>query len=490
LLDKIFLQILNLSFTASFVIAAVLVARLVLKKAPKIFSYVLWSVVLFRLVCPLTFESVLSLLPINSATVSMDILSSRTPNIDTGIGIINNAVDSALPDLAAGTGASPVQIWVFLSEIIWLTGLLCLLLYRFVSLAKLRARLVGAVKQRENIYLSDNICSPFVMGVIQPKIYLPSTLGEKEQGYIILHEQTHIRRFDHIIKIVSFGALCIHWFNPLVWLAFILCARDMEMACDESVIKDMDADIRIEYSSSLLSLATGKKIIAGAPLAFGEGDTKGRIKNVLNYKKPAFWVIIVALIAVAAVCVGLLSDPPKEQTTKISFPAYQEGKKDYNERIYDVEPFTLAIDLPEGWTVKLPAEEERKTSYAFTPVYLFKGETFMGSIGYNVFELYEDTTEENFYRSVYNQLMLGSMYNWNREYTPVRETENSCSATCRIMTKTPEKGQSAAAADEVFLPGVLSYNIDMLVYVAIQLEEDAVTDEQLKTIAESINLSR
>lgn len=184
-----------------------------------------------------------------------------------------------------------------------------MLIYSLVSLLRLRANLVGAVKWRDNIYLADHIASPFVMGVLHPKIYLPSTLSERERDYIILHEQTHIRRFDHIIKIVAFLVLAVHWFNPLVWLAFILCVRDIEMSCDESVIKHMDTDIRREYSASLLRLATDRKIVTGIPLAFGEGDTKSRIKHVLNYKKPAFWIIVAALVVVLAVCVGLATNP-------------------------------------------------------------------------------------------------------------------------------------------------------------------------------------
>jgi len=322
-MDAIFLQVLNMSLTASYVILFVLAARLFLKKAPKIFSYALWSVVLFRLICPFSFESLFSLLPINANPIPGDIMYAEVPQINTGINLVDNAANPILSTQTAMQGASvnPMQIWVFAGRMIWLAGIAILLIYSVVSLLRLRSDLVGAVKWRDNIYLADHIASPFVMGVIRPKIYLPSALLEREQKYIILHEQTHIRRLDHIIKIIAFLVLIVHWFNPLVWLAFILCVKDMEMSCDESVMKQMDTDIRKEYSASLLSLAAGRRIAAGIPLAFGEGDTKSRIKNVLNYKEPAFWIIIVALVAVLAVLAGLAANPRNNDKPQDSIAA-------------------------------------------------------------------------------------------------------------------------------------------------------------------------
>lgn len=296
MLDKIFFPILNMSLMASYVMLFVLLARLFLKKAPKIFSYALWSVVFFRLLCPFSFESKVSFMP-------------------SGVPIITvPPSDSAATVAVATIGESAVNLTPSISTsdiltVIWLVGIAALTIYSVVSLVLLRYKLVGAVKQNDNIYLVDHLQSPFVLGMICPKIYLPSTLLPDEQSYIILHEQTHIKRFDHIIKTLTFCTLCVHWFNPLVWLAFVLCVKDMEMSCDESVMKQMGTDIRKEYSASLLSLATGKKIIAGTPLAFGEGDMKGRIKNVMNYKKPAFWVVAISVVAVVAVGIGLMANP-------------------------------------------------------------------------------------------------------------------------------------------------------------------------------------
>ena len=309
MLDRIFLQVLNMSFTGGIIILFVLLARLVLRRAPKVFSYALWAVVLFRLVCPFSFESVFSLLPVNAKPIPDDILLSQTPQITTGIAFVNRAVNNSLPAPDVAASVNPLQIWVSISSYLWLLGIAVLLIYSIVSLIKLQRRLKGATLERDNIYLSDTIDTPFVMGFVRPKIYLPSTLGEEEKQYIILHEQTHIKRLDHVVKILSFFVLCLHWFNPLIWVAFFLSGKDMEMSCDEAVIKELGTEVKKDYSSSLLTLSTGRRIVGGTPLAFGEGDTKGRIKNVLNYKQPAFWVVVVAVISVVALCVGLAANP-------------------------------------------------------------------------------------------------------------------------------------------------------------------------------------
>lgn len=307
----VFLQVLNMSFTASIIILFVLVARLLLKRAPTVFSYAMWSVVFFRLLCPFSFESMFSLLPANASPLSTNVVYSQAPQFHTGIAAVDNSVNLTMPAPTSGASINPVQVAAALGEVLWLAGIVVLVAYSIVSLLRLRKSLVGAVKLRDNVLLADHIASPFVIGLFRPKIYLPSTLSEREQGFIILHEQTHIRRLDHVMKIVAFAALCIHWFNPLVWLAFTLTIKDMEMSCDESVMRQLGAGIKAEYSTSLLSLATGRRIISGTPLAFGEGDTKSRIKNVLQYKKPAMWVTLAALIAVASLCIAFASNPQR-----------------------------------------------------------------------------------------------------------------------------------------------------------------------------------
>lgn len=336
MLSNVFMQVLDMSKTASVVIAVVLVARLLLKKAPKWISYALWAVVLLRLLCPFSIEAPVSAVP-RMETISTEMVDSTLPRFEfetpADRQYNRHVLDTTPPGESyalVGRSFEPTQ-WL---SIIWLTGIAVMLIYSAVSYIKLRRRLVGAALLRDNIYFADRIDSPFVMGLIRPKIYLPSSIGEREQEYIILHEQRHIRRLDYVIKVLAFAALCLHWFNPLVWLAFILSGKDMEMSCDESVIKTLGSEIRADYSASLLSLATGRRLIARTPLAFGEGDTRGRIKNLAKWKKPVIWIVIIALLLCAVLAVCLLTDPvDKGDTITLT-----ERKNDSNIHIeYDLD---------------------------------------------------------------------------------------------------------------------------------------------------------
>ncbi len=309
MLDRIFLRILNMSFTASFVILIVLVTRAIFRKSPKLISYSLWGVVLFRLIIPFSFESIISILPIKSSPISQDIIYMAEPKIDTGITVINNTVNASLPAATPIVSINPLQIWIFLGRTVWLAGIAVLLAYSIFSLLRLYKKLKIAVHDNNNIYIVKGLETAFIMGFIRPKIYLPEGLSIDERKFIVLHEETHIKRYDHITKLLFFSALCLHWFNPLVWLAFSLSNRDMEMSCDEAVIKKLGDGIKKEYSSSLLNLAVGRRIVNGTLLAFGEGDTKDRIKNVLNYKRPKFWIVAVSLAAVIYLSIGLLANP-------------------------------------------------------------------------------------------------------------------------------------------------------------------------------------
>lgn len=318
-------RLLNMSLTASVAIVFVLLVRLMLKKAPKVISYALWAVVLFRLLCPVSIESSFSLFGLMDApttkTATMtssieyvpeDIVHTESPVAASPVAGADDTMNSTLPQGQKPLTNDPLDTPAVVAAYVWLIGVLGMAAYSAVSYLRLRRRLLTASPLRDNIYLADEIASPFVMGLIRPKIYLPSNMEEREQAYIIHHEQHHIRRGDHIIKALAFLALSIHWFNPLVWVAFICSNHDMEMSCDEAVVKKMGDDILADYSASLLNLATGKHIIAGMPLAFGEGNTKGRIRNLANWRKPAFWVVLIAVIACVALAVGLLTNPAKD----------------------------------------------------------------------------------------------------------------------------------------------------------------------------------
>lgn len=321
-----------MSLTGSVVILIICLARKLLERAPKIFSYLLWAVVLFRLLCPFSIEAPVSVIPkvLDSGAVvkeftdayvgDTEVFSNETEEytlaIEHGIEPTISYKESGEIQayvVTAGDGVSkPATVYDTLLPIlsnVWIIGIVVLVFYSIVMLLKLRRKLLGATPIDDDIYIADYLDSPFVMGIFQPKIYLPSSLNKREMEYIILHEQHHIKRRDYLVKILAFVALCLHWFNPLVWLAFMLSGKDMEMSCDEAVLKKMGEEIKQDYSASLLSLATGRRIIAGTPLAFGEGDTKSRIKNTLRWKKPAIWLFIITAIGCVVIGVFCLVNP-------------------------------------------------------------------------------------------------------------------------------------------------------------------------------------
>ena len=306
-----FARILNMSLTGSIVIAVVLLARLFLKRAPKIYSYALWAVVLFRLLCPLSITAGLSVLkpiPVTMRTtpgVSSVVYQPVQQVLSRG-GYVPAVQQQPVSDQESEQAEmTALQIAAY----VWLTGASVMAIYSVVQYLTLRHRLVGAAPYREEIYLADHITTPFVLGVLRPRVYLPSETPEGERAFIIAHERHHIRRHDPLWKLLGYAALCLHWFNPLVWLAFALAGKDMEMSCDEAVIRLLGEDVRAEYSQALLRLATHKKIITGMPLAFGEGDTKGRVMNMAKWKEPKLWVSLICLLLCTAILVACAVNP-------------------------------------------------------------------------------------------------------------------------------------------------------------------------------------
>lgn len=321
----IFIKILNMSYQGGIVICFIVLARYILHmiKTPKKYAYYLWMIAFVRLICPFTFESVLSILPQETEPIKSTIIYDQVPEIHTGSATINQVVNNILPEANAATSVNPMQVIMAIAEGIWLVGIGILLIYSVISYIRLKIRLIGSTSAgillgsqigADNIYMADYIETPFVLGFLKPRIYLPSTIKEKEISYILIHDQAHIRRKDHMIKLIVFAVTIIHWFNPMVWIAYMLINQDMEMACDEYVMKnyemkDDNEDIRKEYATSLLNLSIGRRKILGVPLAFGEGNVKGRIKNVTRYKKPLISVAICAVIACVILGVALLTSP-------------------------------------------------------------------------------------------------------------------------------------------------------------------------------------
>ena len=318
-MSEVFLTVINMSISASWIVLAVLLLRVFLKKAPKWITVLLWGIVGVRLICPVTVESVLSLIP-SAQTVSPDIMMDWTPQIDTGIPLVNNAVNpiitgSFAPDPTAS--ANPLQIWIPVWAVFWLAGIGVMLIYTLVSCWRVKRKVREAVFLREQIYQSEAVGSPFVFGMLRPKIYLPLSMEPQDMELVIAHEQAHIRRKDHFWKPMGFLILTLHWFNPLMWLGYVMLCRDIELACDEKVISQLDTELKADYSQALLTCSVRRRTIAACPLAFGEVGVKDRIKAVLDYKKPAFWIIVVAIVLCAAAAVCFLTDPASEPLKNI-----------------------------------------------------------------------------------------------------------------------------------------------------------------------------
>jgi beta-lactamase regulating signal transducer with metallopeptidase domain len=339
-----------MSLTASYAALAVMLVRLLIKKAPKIFSYVLWSIVLFRLVCPISFESPLSLIPGKTEAIPYNIAVFQNPTVIKGIETVDNTVNdpvqSSFPTVNAVAGPNSMDAVTEIASIIWLLGIAVLLGYGMMSYNRLKNRIFDATLVRDNIFETDRIETPFVLGLIKPRIYIPTGLASKELDYILKHEQTHIKRRDYVIKPIAFCAVVLHWFNPLMWFCYSLMSKDMEMSCDESVLKQSSEDIRINYSSSLLALSARASGLL-SPLAFGESNVKSRIKNVLNYKKPAFWIIVVAVVLVAAAAVSLISNPIHKDETVSKAEQLLKNKTEYVGDAPKVGNIIAMLDYPD-----------------------------------------------------------------------------------------------------------------------------------------------
>ncbi len=310
----VFLKLLNLSISASWLVLAVLVLRLGSKRSPKWMNVLLWGIVALRLMLPFSIESALSLIPsaetLSSAVVQFD----PAPTITSGVNIIDNAVNPSLSEhFAAAPTASvnPLYVWTYLAGWVWLIGLGAMLLYALVSYLRLRRRVSVSLCVRENIYLCDAISSPFILGVVKPRIYLPSTLDEVQRQNVLSHERAHLARRDHWWKPLGFALLAVYWFNPVLWLAYALLCRDIELACDERVIRTMDESAVKTYSTVLLACSMPRKAVITCPLAFGEVGVKERVRNALHYKKPAFWVVAASVAVCVVVAVCFLTNPPR-----------------------------------------------------------------------------------------------------------------------------------------------------------------------------------
>lgn len=368
-LKTTFLKLMNMSISASWLVLAVFVLRFALRKAPKWFDVLLWGFVAVRLICPFSIESALSLIP-STETIPMNIEMAARPAIDSGIDAVNSAVN---PMIAAsftpnpGASANPLQIWIPAASGIWLLGMLLMMLYTVISYFSLYRKLDTAVRYEKNIFQSENVTTPFVLGVFKPRIYLPFQIPEADLTYVVAHEQAHICRKDHWWKPLGFLLLTVHWFNPLMWLAYILLCRDIELACDEKVIQKLGSEQRAEYTQALVSCSVNRRMVAACPLAFGEVGVKDRVKTIMNYKKPTFWLVVAAMIFCIVLAVCFLTDPIQDKHSQ-SFLHYKN-----------------AISLSERQDV-IP-------TIHYTSVNDFHGSIGMGMVEGKAFAAYLDTVQ-------------------------------------------------------------------------------------------------
>lgn len=380
-MDDVFLKLVNLSISASWLILAVLVLRFVLKKAPKWVMPLLWGVVALRLVCLFSIESALSLIPSAETIPSEIVTETREPVLyeQATLDIVTNPTLPSAAEVPVGVSRQQAQVDFNIYSVLWLAGMAALLVHALVSAGKLKRKLATAILLRDNIYESEFVDSPFVFGVVKPNIYLPMHMDEGTAAYVIAHEHAHLARRDHWWKVLGYLVLALHWFNPLVWVAYILFCRDIELACDEKVVKGLDGAARADYSQALLSCAAPKRAVAACPLAFGEGNIKTRVKSALHYKKPAFWVAAAAVLAVVIVAVCFLTNPRSERgslvwaqklnaadvaSIELYVPAEEEARQ-YKK--LDTEEMAQAVELinsSRGTYIEKP-----ETVYAGLPVW-------------------------------------------------------------------------------------------------------------------------
>ena len=360
-MGELFLKTLNMSIAASWLIMAVVLLRLVLKKAPKWIVVLLWGIVALRLVVPFSFESALSLIP-SAETFNAHNIQYETPAISSGIPAINNAVNPVLGETFAPNPAAsvnPLYVWTFIVSVIWFIGIAAMLLYAVISYVRVRRSVAERIPYEGNIFLCDHVKSPFILGLVRPKIYLPSNMDATAMEPVIAHEKAHLARHDHWWKPLGFLILTVHWFNPLCWIAYVLLCRDIELACDEKVIRQMDLEGKKQYSTALLECNAQRRLVTICPLAFGEVGVKERVKNVLNYKKPTFWVIVVAVVACAVVAVCFATNPV---TAEPSTPNTERPTLIMNGNAY-VDPYMPVSSLPYGYQSagKLTEEQANNT---------------------------------------------------------------------------------------------------------------------------------
>ncbi len=395
-MSEAFLKLVNMSISASWLVLTVLALRLILKKTPKWINVLLWGIVAFRLICPFSIESALSLIP-SQETISPEIMMDWTPEISTGIETIDRFVNPVISSSFAPepwASANPLQILIPVAANLWLLGVMIMLAYTAISYISLRSKLRMAVILRSNIFQCETVSSPFVLGIIKPRIYLPYTMDDKNLDHVVAHEMAYICRKDHWWKPLGFLLLTVYWFNPLMWVAYILLCRDIELACDEKVIAELSSEQRADYTQALVACAVNRRMIAACPLAFGEAGVKDRVKSIMNYRKPTFWIIVTALVMCVVVAICFLTDPnPSREFSMTGKNVSSLDPEAIVERTMDIEGidnsnvymnssnFSLQVDSNFNWaesqTVRYFYRKDHKTYSAQLRLFPEEGKYFL-----------------------------------------------------------------------------------------------------------------
>ena len=503
IIEILYFYFTELSLTACYVILFILAARFLLRKAPKIYSYALWSVVYFKLVSVFKLDFFKrSLIPQPQIDkIYYNIAPDYTAFYSTEAGIVSQVNSEFVAPV-------PVVTPIYTPALIWFV-VLCVLLavsavIYFRAYSKLKKSNINNLK--DNVHISDAISTPFVFGIIRPKIYLPDDLTEQQQNYVITHENVHIRRGDHIVKLFAFVVTCIHWFNPLVWLGFFLLEKDMEMSCDEKVLQILGNENKKDYSYCILSLASNNRFVPKAYLSFGDSDTKKRIKNVLNYKKPAVIASVMTIIGIIVIAVGMLADsgvvyiPTVEPSTNENGIVENNFPNGFDSFFFTFTGYqtSVGIHMPEGWSF-----ENRNIQTDEHPEYL----TLDDSFG-NCFDIYNNKGEnvgamgvvsyteymgaENKLMAIYGSVGLPNMYNFdlNEHYIVADRDENGNweKATTKVY-HSPQLNRDLGKTEiATYGDGILAYNRECLVFVAMEFKEDYFSDGELKYIAQSLSI--
>lgn len=368
-MDLVFVELLNRSIAAGWLILAVLVLRLILKKAPKWLTCILWAIVAVRLVSPITLESIFSLIP-SAETISPYVVQyAQNPAINSGVPFLNQAVNPMIRESLSpvpGASVNPLYVWMVLAGFLWAIGLLALLAYAVIGYLRMQHKVREAILLQDNIWLCDAVGSPFILGVFRPRIYLPSGIDGEQTASVIAHEQAHLKRLDHLWKMLAYLLLAVYWFQPLLWVSYHLFCRDIELACDEKVIGGLDLDGRKAYSRALVSCSLRCRAIMAGPLAFGEVGVKERVRIVLNYKKPAFWMVTAAVLVCILAAVCFLTDPKELEASQGGAAGAVEEDITWAERPmlkmdgeFYVDPYMPVSELPYGYTLAGTLTEEQ-----------------------------------------------------------------------------------------------------------------------------------